>query len=87
MSRLSIHHDLDKWAYDIEVKYKNDKYISSKQKKQYLTIIRLRDKYYNLYLKNFKKRYGYGCWIPEPKLCRERFPLDLHLPFKKSKTM
>lgn len=71
-----IFQEFDKWAYDIEQEYKNSEYITPKKKRQYINICRLRDKYYDLYLKNLEEMYRWDNnfkEFPKPKCCKDRF--------------
>lgn len=70
-----VFNELDEWAFDLEWDLMTGKYVNrSKLQKKIMKLQILRDKYYEMYLKEYRKSYGNGAGHnPSPKSCRKRF--------------
>lgn len=71
----SIFQEMDKWAYDLEIEYKKNGFSTPKQRKQYINICAIRDKFYEKYLENIRELNSYSNGVRHcsmPKCCDER---------------
>ncbi len=72
---MSIHTELDKWAFNIEEKNRNGENVSRREQKLHQKLIQYRDKYWDIYITEFRKtpnRNGNVVYCPIPKLCGDR---------------
>jgi hypothetical protein len=76
MGSLKIANQSDEWVYDLEKKA-STLGLNEKEQKQYIKLEEIRDKFYEIYLNNFKKYHQFNCgdigYRQAPKSCANRY--------------